>query len=244
MVPVTLIPEPPFALLLDLDGTLVDLAPTPDDIQVSASLLHSLRILHQQLGGALACISGRSYQDLAKWLSPCQIDLIGSHGAELEGPAQPDPSWLAWQQQCMSDIQTQWPQVLIERKPLGLAIHWRQAPAAQPTITQWVQQHACCWPEHECLEGKCVLEIRPRHANKGDALRRLMQQPAYRNRTPWYLGDDTTDLAAFDAVHALGGHSIAVGPKVAQHAHYGLASPQAVEQWLESLSHAKLWHDT
>ena len=48
------------ALFLDLDGTLIDIAPTPDAVQVGPQLLETLAQLSAQRAGALACISGRA----------------------------------------------------------------------------------------------------------------------------------------------------------------------------------------
>ena len=230
------IPDRPYALLLDLDGSLIELAPSPEQIHVSSTLLALLRTLHQQLHGAVACISGRSYSNLNTWLGPAGIDLVGSHGAELGAALVPDGRWHAWAAQCQRDVGRQWPSLLIEVKPQGMAIHWRQCLDAEPWVRQWVAQHLTDYPTHHHTDGKCVVEVHAAHGDKGDAVNRLMQTTRYAGRLPIYIGDDTTDLAAFAAVKTFGGWAVAIGSKIAAAADFMLPHPNACEQWLQQLS--------
>lgn len=229
------IPDRAFALLLDLDGSLVEIAPAPDLIHVPASLIDHLAQLHHQLHGAIACVSGRSYADLSTWLGNAGIDLIGSHGAEVLQAAKPSPQWTQWARQCRQHLLARWAGVLVETKPHGLAIHWRQCPEAEPEIRNWVARHQCLWPAHHCVEGKAVIEIRPDNCTKAHAVHRLMQQAPYAGRLPVYLGDDITDLDAFEAVRALDGWAVAVGEKVAHAADHCLHNPASARAWLHGL---------
>ena len=225
------------ALLLDFDGSLVDIAPTPDSIHVPADLLRDVRQLHRALNGAIACISGRSLQDLQHYLGHSRMVLVGSHGAEW-GSAAPDCSiWPAQAAICEAALRA-WPQSLVERKPLGLALHWRLAPQAEPTIRALAQHMVQTFPSHRVLQGKAVLELVPAHAHKGQALQRLMQTPPFAGRTPVYIGDDHTDLAAIQAAQALGGHGLAVGTQLAAHVHASFTGPQQVRQWLHQPAQA------
>lgn len=229
------IPDCAYALLLDFDGSLVELAPSPECIHLPSRLPQLLIGLHQQLQGAIACISGRSYADLHTWLGNTGIDLAGSHGAELCRPLPPDPSWAMWAQQCAHTLQSHWPQILVEAKPHGMAIHWRQCPEAQERVLAWIADHLPLWPQHMCTDGKCVAEIRLARCDKGHAVQHLMRQPAYAERLPIYVGDDTTDLAAFAAVQSMGGWAIAIGHKTASKADFFLPHPQACRTWLQQL---------
>lgn len=226
--------KPPFALLLDFDGTLVDLAPTPDGVQVSDELVALLQSLRSHLQGALACVSGRSHADLQTWLGNTGIDLIGSHGAEANGPSKPGTDWQQWADAARQDLQA-WPGVLMESKPQGMALHWRQNPQAQAAVQNWVAHHLHHWPAHRLQAGHCVLEILPQAANKGQALKLQMQRPAYQGRLPLYIGDDVTDRSAMEAARALGGYAIAVGPTVADAAHLEMDSPTTVRRYLSRL---------
>jgi trehalose 6-phosphate phosphatase len=71
------------ALLLDVDGTILDTADTPGSVAVSESLRASLEELHTKCGGALALVSGRLIHDLDGLFAPLRLPAIGGHGAEM-----------------------------------------------------------------------------------------------------------------------------------------------------------------
>lgn len=220
------------ALFLDFDGTLVDLAATPDGIHIHPSLLDDLARLSDSLDGALACITGRSWQDIHHYLGDLDMRLVGSHGVEFLQPAAPSAHWLRLVQYCQAALKP-WPLARVEHKPLGLALHWRQAPQAEPHIRALARDILEDAPAHRLIEGECVLEIQPAHLHKGLALRQLMQQPPFVGRTPVFLGDDLTDIPAMQAAQALGGYALAVGPRTQHHANGMLASAAHVRHWLQ-----------
>src|SRR5579872_2840171 len=86
------------ALFLDIDGTLLDLARTPDRVRVPHDLLFALERLAQDLSGAVAFVSGRSLESIDKLFLPFRPAAIGAHGAEIRrvdgavtrSPALPD----------------------------------------------------------------------------------------------------------------------------------------------------------
>src|SRR5947199_812401 len=85
---VDLIPSPPMnlrdlAVLLDVDGTILDIAPTPHEVRVPPSLRSNLESLAQQSGGAVALVSGRSIADLDSIFAPLRLPAVGGHGAEI-----------------------------------------------------------------------------------------------------------------------------------------------------------------
>src|SRR6195952_4061896 len=71
------------ALLLDIDGTLLDLAPTPREVWVPPGLAKTLNRLHERTSGALALVSGRSLNDIDLIFAPEQFPAVGGHGAEM-----------------------------------------------------------------------------------------------------------------------------------------------------------------
>ena len=71
------------AVLLDIDGTLLDLAPTPREVWVPPGLSKTLNRLLQRTGGALALVSGRSLNDIDLIFAPDQFPAVGGHGAEM-----------------------------------------------------------------------------------------------------------------------------------------------------------------
>jgi len=72
-----------FAILLDIDGTLLDLAPTPREVWVPPGLANTLIRLSDKTSGALALVSGRSLNDIDLIFAPDQFPAIGGHGAEM-----------------------------------------------------------------------------------------------------------------------------------------------------------------
>ena len=98
---------PPFhrtALLLDMDGTLIDLAPTPDAVVVAPGLTDTLVSLRDRLGGALAIVTGRPIETVDRLLGSAPGAVAGEHGgairraldAAVERPDVPAPpaAWL------------------------------------------------------------------------------------------------------------------------------------------------------
>src|SRR3981081_1287323 len=71
------------ALLLDIDGTLLDLAPTPREVWVPPGLAKTLNRLLVRTSGALALVSGRSLNDIDLIFAPEQFPAVGGHGAEM-----------------------------------------------------------------------------------------------------------------------------------------------------------------
>ena len=215
----------PVALFLDFDGTLVDIAETPDAILVPDDLVRRLEVLAARVGGRLALITGRSLSDIGGHLGRGAIRIVGSHGAEHGDAAVPAAT-------LSSDaMAARWPGLLVETKPHGIAIHYRQEPDAEAAVLPVMDDIA----EREGLavrRGKMVVELGPRQASKGRAVARLMSQPPYAGATPVFIGDDVTDEDGFAAAAAAGGHGILVGAPRATAAHYRLPSTREVYNWL------------
>ena len=226
------------ALFLDFDGTLVDLADSPDSIRVPPRLGPLLERLKQRLDGRLAIVSGRSIADLERHVPLAGIAFSGSHGLELrlaDGTALPlsVPIGLDDVRERVARFATRDEGLLVEEKPAGIALHYRRAPgeaadaadfmAALAAERGWSVQH-----------GKMVVELRPHGATKGDAIRAFMTEPKFAGARPVFVGDDLTDEHGFDAAERLGGAGILVGPPRPTAALYRLASVPAVAAWLET----------
>lgn len=219
------------ALFLDFDGTLVDIAEKPDAIAVPADLGDRLTKLGARLGGRLALISGRARGDLGAHLGATPIMIVGSHGAEFgdgdnlpANRSQPlDPA--------VASLAAQWPGLVVETKPHGLAIHYRQQPEAEAeaiAVLSGVARRLGLAVQM----GKMVVEIGPANANKGDAVTRLMEQPPYVGAFPVFIGDDMTDEAGFAAAAAAGGFGILVGAPRPTAATFGVTGTNEVYAWL------------
>lgn len=208
------------ALLLDFDGTLVDICATPDAVEVSRELIDVVASAARRLGGRIALVSGRSVQQLvALWpaLLPGFV-IAGSHGQELsiDGIIEaPDRTGLFGQLAALAACHFGADQgVMIEEKTFGLAVHYRLAPHQRERVLDWTQGIAA---EHGLLvqQGDMVCELRPRGADKGDAVRAIMALERFQGSVPVYIGDDLTDIPAFQAAQAMGGTAISVGARTA-----------------------------
>lgn len=225
------------ALFLDFDGTLTELAETPEAIEVAPSLAPLLNRLRDRLSGRIAIVSGRSLSDLERHVPVSDIAFSGSHGLELRlsgGATLPlyAPRRLDALHEQVRSFASNRSGLLVEEKPAGVALHYRRAPGEADRVRDFMEKLA----RRESLvvqRGNMVVELRPAGADKGDAVRALMREPEFAGARPVFLGDDLTDEHAFAAAAALAGVGILVGPERESAAHYRLPTVQAVAEWLE-----------
>ena len=225
------------ALFLDFDGTLVDLAETPDSIHVPPELGATLARLKARLDGRIAIVSGRAIEDLETHLPRPAIAFSGSHGLEIrlaDGDALPlslpvglDPR-IAEEVAAFADGRSG---LLVEAKPLGVALHYRLAPEQADSVAAFMETLA---RRHDLWvqRGNMVVELRPEGATKGDAVRAFMSEPIFAHARPVFVGDDLTDEHGFEAAAGLGGAGVLVGPARPTAAAYRLGSVAAVARWL------------
>ena len=238
------IPPPPLSLLdgaalfLDFDGTLVELADAPDAIEVPGELPGLLERLVARLGGRLAIVSGRALGDLDRHISCGGVAMAGSHGLELrlaDGSAAPvaRPSGLDSARAEVRRFAAAGEGLLVEDKPASVALHFRQAPERAAEVAAFAEALAAR-TGLLVQDGKMVAELRPAGADKGDALRALMREPAFAGARPLFMGDDLTDEHAFAAAAGLGGAGVLVGPARETAARYRLDGVAAVAEWLRA----------
>ena len=244
----SMLEEPPIGLLsgaslfLDFDGTLVDLAPTPNSIQVDGALTSLLERLGDRLDGRLAIVSGRAVRDVRSYLHPVGLAVAGSHGLEhaRHGCDPTDverPETLDRVIDELRLLEAAHPGVLIEEKLLGVALHYRQAPHAEE-VCRSAADHAAEATGLEVQPGKLVFELKPAGADKGRALYRFMEQPPFAGTRPIFLGDDLTDEHGFEAARELGGAGVLVGDERRTAALYRLPGVSAVKRWLDAAAEA------
>ena len=211
------------ALLLDFDGTLVEIGETPDAVAVSADMAETLAAAARRLDGRIAIVSGRSLEQLGHLLPRALAGgvIAASHGQELsvDGAVQaPRPTSLFGDLAFEATLHFQhFPGIVIEHKSFGLGVHYRQVPQLRDRAQNWAMAQAAA---HGLIvqQGDMVFELRPGGSDKGDAVRAIMALDRFRDSAPLFIGDDLTDIPAFQAARALGGRAIAVGPRTADHA--------------------------
>jgi trehalose 6-phosphate phosphatase len=233
---------PPFrqaALFLDMDGTLVDLAPTPDAVVVEPGLPGALMSLRDQLGGALAIVTGRPIETVDRLFGDAPGAVAGEHGGAvrfspglpIERPDLPVPpqGWLATAERLV----TAFPGTLLERKARGFALHYRLAPEAEPVFRAALSDMLADAPGFQMLPAHMLWEIRPLGADKGGAVQALMARAPFTGRLPVFIGDDVTDEDGMRASRALGGAGYRVDA--------AFGEPQDVRAWLEASAERGNW---
>ena len=208
-----------FALYLDFDGTLVEIAPKPDQVRVDPALAPALEKLRTRLGGALAIVTGRPIRVIDDFLVPARFDLAGLHGVErrvdgvVSGGSAEDHPALRAQVPALHAAVTDLEHVLIEDKGASVAVHWRLAtPSDAAAAEEAVKAAAVALGSAYRLQlGKAVGEIVPASATKGHAIRALAENPPYADRRAIFLGDDLTDEKAFAVINETGGVSVRIG---------------------------------
>lgn len=229
-----------WALFLDVDGTLVDIADRPDAIVVDAALKELLRGVYRATSGALALISGRPVRDIDRFFAPLRLPMAGQHGAErrsADGTMHfhtPLLERLHEAGDSLSRFAAQYPGLIFESKGMSIALHYRLAPQLREAAQAQVRDLAArLRPEYELQEGKQVLELKPSGRDKGTAIEEFMHEPPFAGRMPVFVGDDLTDEFGFACVNRLGGHTVKVGPG-ASVATWRIADASAVRHWLRS----------
>jgi trehalose 6-phosphate phosphatase len=231
------------ALFLDIDGTLLELAPSPEAVEVPHTLVPVLQQLADRLGGAIAFVSGRTIEAIDALFNPLKLPAVGVHGGEVRTP---DGLILA-DSGLVDEIQATEPLlreaiggmrgVVLENKHSAIALHYRSVPERGREVLKVAELVVGgMGSQFAVLMGKCVVEIRPRHQTKGIAIDQLMRMAPFRGRTPIFAGDDCTDEDAFEVVNRLGGVSVHVGSSSGTQAHHRLASPDQLRGWLQQLS--------
>ncbi|MPS53108.1 trehalose-phosphatase [Alcaligenaceae bacterium SAGV3] len=229
------------ALFLDLDGTLAPIASGPETASVPSSTIALLRRLAPATDGALAVVSGRTIETVDRLLHPLRVPVAGLHGAQWRGPdgqvsAVPmDRERAARLLARLRAIAAGHAGTRVEDKDISFAIHYRQAPGRESRIRREVAEAAAAFePDYVLQFGKMVAEVRPRGADKGNAIERFMAIAPFSSRLPVMAGDDLTDEAAFATVARLGGVSIKIGGGDTS-ASWRLSDPAALAGWLDSL---------
>ena len=241
------LPEPclDWALFLDFDGCIVDIAPTPEAVHVPDCLPSLLIALCEALGGAVAIVSGRPIEQIDGFLGKAVPTVAGLHGLErrtadggIVRPSLPRND-LRVVRARLESFAAAHPGALVEDKTYTVALHYRLSPSlredCRDVANAALKDASQGW---QVIEGKCVFEIKPREATKGTAIEAFMGEAPFRGRTPVFCGDDITDEDGFAVVNARGGVSIRVGRGSATQAGVQVDTVGELLDWLTRVAGA------
>jgi len=226
------------AVLLDVDGTLLDLADTPHGVAVPQRLKLALKALELQSGGATSFVSGRSMADLDLLFAPLSLAAVAGHGAELRARA--GGMSQRYEAAIPADLRRRLKQfgatqegLIVEDKGYSLALHYRLVPQSGASVHAAAVAVCADYPQYalDVLDGKFVVEVKPSGFNKGTGIRELMKSAPFRGRRPIFIGDDVTDEAAFAVLPEFDGIGFSVGRELPGVAGF-FQTPSDVRDWL------------
>jgi trehalose 6-phosphate phosphatase len=234
-----------WAFFLDVDGTLADIAPTPCAVMIADHARDTLSRLVAACDGAVALISGRAIVDVDRLFAPLRLPVAGLHGLERRNArgevsrAALEPRGLRAARAALEKFAADHPGTLVEDKDITLALHFRQAPAAEADAETLMGELIAASSGDLVLQrGKMVLELRPGGSDKGTAVRAFMTEAPFAGRLPVFVGDDVTDEAGFSIINEMNGTSIRVGNGTPTCARYDGTSVAAIHEWLDAAANA------
>lgn len=228
------------AYFLDVDGTLLEIMPRPEDVVADETLRTLLVGIAGAAGGALGLVSGRAINDIDRIFAPLIFPAAGLHGAEIRFPdtsrsISPNDGAMDCVRQPLADFVAAHPGLRLEDKGAALAVHFRQTPELAGDVLEFLKSLA----QKNGLavqEGKMVAELKQARHDKGKGIAALLANPPFLGRKPVFIGDDLTDESGFSFVNAHGGISVRVGPAgIASDARYHLRNPASVRAELHRL---------
>ncbi|HEY7552889.1 MAG TPA: trehalose-phosphatase [Hyphomicrobiaceae bacterium] len=229
-----------WALFIDIDGTLLDMAPTPDAVRVPPGLIATLTHLSETFSGAVALITGRRVADADRFFAPLKLAMSGVHGAEARNGrdgrtallAGPVPDGLV---AVVHRVALARPGILVEDKGSALAVHYRNVPEARPELELELRRAVARWEGFAVRTGRKVLDVVPEAHSKATGLAWIMALPAFRGRRPIMIGDDHGDEPAIRAAARLGGVGLTVAGEHFDPERADFLTPASVRSWLASL---------
>lgn len=224
------------AMFLDIDGTLLDIEPHPDDVIADTELIQLIDRVCRAAQGAVAFVSGRAITDIDRIFAPLRLPTAGLHGAEVRFPdgsrVTTAPGLLDPMRPALRRLVADNPGLLLEDKGATIAVHYRQRPDLAGLVESSVDAMGVSDPL-SAIHGKCVVELKPSALDKGTAISTLLALPPFLGRVPVFIGDDTTDEEGFRLVNDRDGLSVRVGDSnTPSCAHMRLAEPAALRALL------------
>lgn len=230
------------ALFLDLDGTLAEIAPRPDDVGPDARLTRILEQLCALMKGRVAVLTGRTLDDVDRILAARIVSVAAVHGLIRRLP---DGSVttiagsprLVEARRLLAEFGDVQPGLILEDKGVSIALHYRQVPHAQAAVQATTERIARA-TGLVVQDGSMVSELRTAGPDKGDSLKAYLNAPPFAGHVPIMVGDDLTDEHGFAAATEMGGYGVLVGHRPGTAARYRLGSVNEVRAWLSAATHA------
>jgi trehalose 6-phosphate phosphatase len=230
---------PRLLVALDFDGVLAPIVDIPSDARPLPAAAAALGRLATLPTTTVALLSGRGLADLAAvsgFGSP--IRLIGSHGSEFDDGDRAsllDDEQRALLEELTAELRELVggePGVTLERKPAGIAVHVRNAPAeVGARVLEAVRTGPAARRGVEATPGKAVLDLSVVRMDKGAALDVLRERVG--SDAVLFAGDDVTDETAFRRLRP-GDVGVKVGPGDTA-AEHRVAGPSNIGVLLERL---------
>lgn len=118
---------------------------------------------------------------------------------------------------------------------MAFALHYRRAPQHEAAVKALAASIVEKTPQLSLQPGKCVVELKPKGINKGEAIAAFMDEPPFKGKTPVFVGDDLTDEYGFTVVNQASGVSVKVGPGDTG-ARWRLENVASVWQWVKEVA--------
>ncbi len=234
-------------LLLDFDGTLAPIAPTPGEAALPAPTRSVLERLVRSPRCTVVVVSGRALDDIRAKIGLDGVVYVGSHGLESDGfpPYEPTASFRETLARARSELGARLagvPGVIFEDKKVSLAVHYRRVEPREIARVESAVRGAVAALDHgELLEvspGKMVFELRPRLGwNKGTAVDLVVRAEERRRGGcvfPIYVGDDATDEDGFRALEGRG-LAVLVGERPESNATHFVSDTEEVARMLREI---------
>jgi trehalose-phosphatase len=224
------------ALILDFDGTLVPIAPRPEDVVLEDSTRLVLQRLARHRRIYLAFLSGRRRADLMRRLQVKGAHYFGLYGWERDGRfrvRQAEKKVLEALRLELEEKLSGLPGARVEDKEFSVAVHYRGAKADVVRRLRKIMEEegARAGSDFHTTETQCVIELLThRVRDKGEAMTRLLAT-LHKPVLPIYVGNDEVDEGAFAALGSTG-ISVHVGEFAATCAKYRVASPRETTEFL------------
>ncbi|WP_135852266.1 trehalose-phosphatase [Halorussus salinus] len=231
---------------LDFDGTLAAIERRPDEAAIPDPTREAVAALAAAENVEVAVVSGRELADVRERVGLPGVSYAGNHGLEIHADeyevhptAREAEADIADLCDLLGDRLADVEGVIVENKGVTATVHHRLVDDDEvPAVENAVETLVAARDDVRLTTGKDVLELRPAvEWDKGEAVRELYDElvPDDQRWLPVYLGDDTTDEAAFSVLDERG-LGVKVGEDPATEAPYRVADPDSVRAILTWLS--------